>query len=638
MKWLDLLDTRRIVLLIVLAGSLAYANSLGGQFVFDDTEQIVENPDIRSWSNLESAFTTHVWAFRANPRFLRVPVPSAYYRPIFTVILTTGYHIFGLWPQGWHLTSLALHLVCSIGVYLLLLRFSSNRAASAIAALLFAVYPIHAESVCWISGMTDPLFGTFFVFSFVLYLKHREGGKGWALWISLLLFALSLLSKEPAIGLVLLVFAYEMIRPDEARSPSRATLGPGGLARRLGFAALSALPFAGVVILYLVARYLALGALTWKNPAAHVGPFTDTLLTLPMVLVSYGGHLLWPVGLSFAYQTHSVTSPYSVEFLIPLLALAAGLLLMLSRRRISSEIWFALALILIPLLPVLDLKQLNEEYMVWDRYLYLPAMGFCYLVAMAVLGLPALLKQKAGRFRGWRLNGNVFRPVVVGTLLLLLILTAAGENRAWADSYSLWSKAARVRPGFWAAHYNVGLALLDSGRFADALGELERTAELGPGEPAVFDALGRDYRALGDRDRAISAFQRAVQLDQTFFESLNNLGTVYFDTGDYAKAEKCFLAALRVKPQALDSRYNLALAYVREGRYSESISEFESLVGASPEDAEAAYELGLAYAATGRSGDALVALRRSLGLAKSKEVSDKVSEALDRLQVSPTHP
>jgi len=270
--------------------------------------------------------------------------------------------------------------------------------------------------------------------------------------------------------------------------------------------------------------------------------------------------------------------------------------------------------------------------MVWDRYLYLPAMGFCYLVALGLLALQApfrlAIKKLAAAAPGL---GSILPPALLATLVGLLIVATYGENRAWADSYALWSKAATVRPGFWAAHYNVGLALLDRRSYEDALISLQRAARLNHFEPSVFDASGRAYRALEDREHAIASFERAIQLDPTFFESLNNLGTVYFDSGDYPKAENCFRAALEVKPRALDARYNLGLVYVREGRYPESIGEFEFLLGASPNDADACYELGLAYAATGRADDARAVLRRSLSLAGSKEASDRVSEALDRL-------
>src|SRR5262249_7936568 len=115
------LDARRAVLLICLVASLAYANSLGGAYVFDDTDQIVDNPSSHSWSNLGSAFATHVWAFRERPETLRLPPAPPYYRPLFTVMLTVEYHLFGLWPQGWHIVSLLLYILCAVGLLYTLL-------------------------------------------------------------------------------------------------------------------------------------------------------------------------------------------------------------------------------------------------------------------------------------------------------------------------------------------------------------------------------------------------------------------------------------------------------------------------------------------------------------------------------------
>src|SRR5712692_5173350 len=205
----------RAILLICLLSVLAYANSLGGEFVFDDTEQIVENQDIRSWDNLTKAFTTHVWEFRDQPGRLNVPPPLPYYRPLFTVMLTVEFHLFGLWPQGWHLVSLLLHILCAIGVFYVILLTSGRSLIALLAALLFAVHPVHAESVSWISGMTDPLFGVFFLASFYFYLKARSACDDRArqrplVW-SLALFAFSAFAKETALSLVLLVFGFELI-------------------------------------------------------------------------------------------------------------------------------------------------------------------------------------------------------------------------------------------------------------------------------------------------------------------------------------------------------------------------------------------------------------------------------------------
>lgn len=616
------LSAGRIILLICILSSLAYANSLGGDFVFDDIDQIVENHDIRSWDNIGRAFTTHVWAFRERPDILRAPIPPPYYRPIFTVVFTVGYQLFGLWPQGWHLLTLLLHILCSVGIFYVLLMLSERKGAAAVTALLFAVFPLHSESVSWISGMTDPLFGVFFLSSFYYYLKFRKSGNRGPLLAALGLFAVAAFSKETALSLVVLVFAYEVIDSAYGREGEP-------LFARLKSATLYALPFAGVAVLYLIPRYLVLGGFTWKTMHSHEGPFTDTLITLPWVIMTYLGHLLWPVNLSIAYFTSFVTSASSPRFLLPAFALAliSGALL-LNRRRLGREFWLALALIFVPLLPVLDLRRLSVEYLIFDRYLYLSVGGWCYLIALALERLPAKkLSGPAAPASAGRLSA-----AALAVLLIAFTAATARENRNWSDAHALWSNAARVRPQFWAAHYNQGLALMTQKRYGEAREALNRAAALAPGEPFVFDALGRTHDAMGDKAGAVENFNRALAIDPETFESLNNLGTVYFKSRDYVKAERCFLSALEIKPQATPSRFNLGKCYAHMGRYPEAVREFERVVSAAPDDSEAHYELGLAYGKNGRSEDAIRSFHKALSAAGSQELAERAKDALSQVQ------
>jgi tetratricopeptide (TPR) repeat protein len=607
---LEALSPGRVVLLACLLSFLAYANSLGGDFVFDDTEQIVGNVDIRSWDNLGKAFTTHVWAFRDRPDALRVPVPPPYYRPMFTVLFTVGYHLFGLWPQGWHLLSLLLHVLSSIGVYYVLLLLSGRGQVAAVGALIFAVFPIHVESVSWISGVTDPLFSLFFLASFYFYLRSRATGGRAHLSASLLLFALSAFSKEPALSMVLLIFIYELTRPDVEALP-------GISISQAKAAALKALPFALVAAAYLTARYVVLGGLTWKNPHAYDGPVGDVLLTLPWVVVTYISHMLWPFDLSIAYHSSFVTSAASARFLVPAMILVAGAIALFSfRKQIDRQVWFALALIFVPLLPVLDLRQLSVEYLIFDRYLYLSVAGYGFLIGVG-LSRFAARKQQAVR-----------ASAALVIILLVFAAATARENRSWSDSYSLWSNAARIRPGFWASHYNAALALIDMGRYGEAREALGRAARIAPDEPFIFDSLGRACQAMGDNAAAIENFKLALALDPEMFESLNNLGTVYFKSGDYQAAEKQFRLSLNLKPQAVAARFNLALCYSRQGRRAEAAAELGRALEFSPDDAEILYELGLAHERLGRRKEAEETLRRALSLSRNQDLTDKITEAV----------
>jgi tetratricopeptide (TPR) repeat protein len=623
----------RIILLVCLASFLAYANSLGGDFVFDDTEQIVENVDVRSWNNLEKAFTTHVWAFRERPDALRIPDPPPYYRPIFTVLLTVGYQLIGLWPQGWHLLSLLVHILCSVGVYFVIQQFSGKKHVASIAALVFAVFPVHVESVSWISGVTDPLYSVFFLASFYSYMKFRATGRRLHLAVSLSMFIISTFSKEPGLSLVALIFVYELIKPTGAASSLAAAGGKQSDVSRSSFssvfaASARALPFFAAALIYLVARYQVLGGLTWENPTAYHGPGIHLFYTLVWVAGVYISHTLWPFDLSIAYYSSVVTSATSGRFLIPALIFSAGAIaLFIYRKRISREVWFALALFFIPLLPVLDVRQLGVEYLFADRYLYLSIAGYAYLMG---LGLSKLAESNLPSIPATR--RAAISTAALAVILISFTSVTARENLSWRDSYSLWSNVARIRPGSWAAHYNTAIALLDMKRYGEAREALERTARIESGEACIFDALGRAAAAMGDKAAAIKSFEYALELEPELFESLNNLGTVYFKSGDFKSAEKYFSLSLRKKPQAVASRYNLALCYSRQGRYAEAVAELDRALQYTPEDAEILYELGLAQEKLGRIDEATSALELGLSLTRNEVLAGKITENLSRIK------
>lgn len=620
---LDRLGPGRALVLVSLLAVAAYSNALAGDFVFDDDEQIVGNQAIRSWDNLGDAFKSHVWAFRERPETLRVPTPPPYYRPMFTILLTVEYHLFGLWPQGWHLMSIMLHILSCAGVYYVLLMLGGRCSTATLGASLFAVHPVHAESVSWISGVTDPLFTVFFLPSLYYYLKFRVNRKRIFLVVSLSLFILAAFSKETALSLVVMVFLFELVGLPAGQ------LRPG-LRDRLVNAARWSTPYLAAAALYLAPRYLVLGGLTWENPHAYKGPTIDVLLTLPGVICKYLWHLIWPVGLTVAYKTQFVTSLAAPEFWAPAALLAAiTACLVAYRKRINPQAWYGLLLLFVPLMPVLDLRQLAEEYLVFDRYLYVSVAGWSLLLVVGLERLSKLLERRSHKAQSLqRLD-----PASVFALALVVGLTAAnaGENRSWADSYALWSNAARVTPEFWAAHYNAGLALIERKQFDEALDALNRAARLAPTEPSVFDAMGRTYDLTGDSERATVSFKRAIDLDPTMFESINNLGTIHFKKREYDAAARCFSTALGLKPQALAARFNLGLSYARMGRYSESAAEFEQVLERAPDDAETFYQLGEAYKNAGRVADSLEAFKHGLAVAKSEAVAEKISERLASL-------
>src|ERR1051326_3323275 len=183
------------ILLLILCFA-AYANSIAGAFVWDDEFQVVRNETIRSFSNLPRAFDSSLWSFMYSEGGSANSIFKRYYRPIHTVIYMVAYKIGGLQPPAYHLLSVTLHAGATVAVYLLCLALAMEAVVAFLAAGLFAVHPVHSESVAWIAGVGDPACALFYFTGLCLFVAHVKRRKTALLWASAVCFLGAVLSKE----------------------------------------------------------------------------------------------------------------------------------------------------------------------------------------------------------------------------------------------------------------------------------------------------------------------------------------------------------------------------------------------------------------------------------------------------------
>jgi len=226
--------------------ALVYIGTVSYKFVYDDLGQIVENPALRSWHFVPQYFSSNVWA--------GLDTSSYYYRPLNLLWFRLNYALFDLNPVGWHATSLALHALATTLLFRLVDRILDDRAVAILAALVFGLHPIHVQSVAWVSGSADPLVAIFLITGFLGYLNFRNTGKiGW-LAASLVAYGAATLTKEPGIVLPAIISVHECLQPSK-HALFRNTYD------RVKGAAIAALPYVAVTIVYLGARIHALQTL-----------------------------------------------------------------------------------------------------------------------------------------------------------------------------------------------------------------------------------------------------------------------------------------------------------------------------------------------------------------------------------------
>jgi tetratricopeptide (TPR) repeat protein len=530
------LSHKWILGLILGVTFLAFANTLANGFAYDDTTQILRNEEIRSFANLPTALTKEVWFWRVvqdkDPNKEAGPT-TPYYRPLFTVYLMIGWFLFGTWAAGWHLINVMMHMLAVYFVFLILKRITGDIKLTSIATLLFALHPLRVESVAWISGVTDLFLALFLLPSFYLYMRYRDEGNRNYLAGSIFLFLFAAFSKEPAVALPIFIGAYELFIIHQDRK----------LTERLRAALLYPTLFLMMAFTYFAMRYNALG-FVFNDPNFVSYPPHEVLLTIPLVICKYIGLLFWPVKLSIFHDTPIVSSPLSLRFILPLLGVAA-LAFGLWRLRSSRIARFGILWFAINLLPVLNLSAFGTDFMLQERYVYTPSVGFSLLVAMALARIP--LGREASRLvaraafvlavtllltwpladiiveRGIALDNSpvmqtvimlgimllaaaplalipvekwfkpggrvTVRAFIVAVLALLLTTKTFAQNLSWKDDMSLWMHSAEVADDQAMAHYVLGHKYIDKNIMDKAVEELEKFMALRPNNVVVMNNL-----------------------------------------------------------------------------------------------------------------------------------------------------
>lgn len=618
-SWLESLPTYKILAALLLLVLLAFANSLSGEFVFDDVKYIVHNESLRAPFNLVRVLTTDELVFSTNySRDIALP----YHGRLFTLCLMLGYRWFHLWTPGWHLLSILVHLGATLLVFLTVREFLGQKSIAAVTAILFAVHPIHSQAIAWATAGAHALLTLFFLLSLFFYLRARSTHaiRYWIL--SLTFFAVSTMFKESALSLTLVVIGLELLLP-ERNGGSRLPSHPFDGIRRV---LVHSSGFLIISLLYLLDRYRGLGFLGWEHPLNKDVAIFDVILTIPSVLSSYLVHLTFPFRLSLIYCVDFIHSGTSRAFLISTLILVLLAIILFWLWRFLSAYQdktginafvFAGLLFWIPLLPVLNLRAFHPEYLVQDRYAYLPSVGFCVGIALFWILLLTRIKP------GWPQIG------LTAALVVGFVAGTAQGNRIWHDSVALWSRAEVNRPHSWDVRYNRGLALLEHRRFAESERELLEAARLAPENPAVMNNLGLAQMNLTESDRALQSFEHAIQVDPSLVEAYNNLGTLQFRRDDLSAAEKTFRRALGIDPQSKEALYNLARLQMARRDMQAAADTWDHLVRLSPGDAEARWQFGNTLKSLNRVEEARSQWTRALQDAKDQALRKKIEAELN---------
>lgn len=525
---------------------LAYVPTLGFQFVYDDKPQIIQNPAIHAWRYLPNYFTSHAWAE------LYPHVSGNYYRPLFLLWFRLNHAMFGLDPKGWHLTTVLCHVAATYMVFALVRRLAASPWIALSAATLFALHPVHIESVAWVSGVTDPLLAIFLIGSLLAYLQFREGNRWGQMALALSLFALGLLEKETIVVLGPLVFVYAWLYAEGGAGISRFAYA---LKHSMGFFALTIL-------------YLALRAHVLRGLSHSVTPVTwsSMALTEPSIVWLYFRHLLFPIGLSGLYGLPYVDNPSSAAFLVPtalLLALFLALAWGIRRLEDARLALFACCWIALPIFPVLWLRAYAEGDIAHDRYLYIPSTGFVLLVSLCLGGI-----AKHGRP-----SHKTLQLAVLAVLALSYALGTVTQQTYWASDLLLYERAYKIAPHDNLTGNDLGAALMDAGHPDDAIALYSQVLAREPGFWLSNYNLGYTYYKIGKLTEAEFFLRRAISINAADSDEYIYLGLSIWGQGRADEAVQYVQRAIQIRPSA--PGYHFALAMIRRDQNDIPAAESE---------------------------------------------------------------
>jgi protein O-mannosyl-transferase len=518
-------DPDRAVLAGVLLATAVYCQDIRYDFLLDDVPLVLMNDRTASWHNVKAAFMTHIFSARAGD----VPLDNqaVHYRPVYILWQMMNRWLFGAVLPWWHLTSLLLHIGVTVLVYFLGVQILRERWPAALGALLFALHPIHAESVSYVSASTDLLVTLFLLISFLSYVRFREGSASLGYLVASVVGAsLAMLSKETAAVFPLMLVAYESLREGNADT------------RHQWKRFVWSLPFVAVVAAYAIARTLLFGLRAGPGPGdSRSAPLLDA----PLVLLVYVRNLLWSFRLSFFYPVEW-SSHWTVArgCGIGLIAAVAAFLWKYSRGRPGLRLLLSWTAILF-LIPIASISAFVREDWVHDRHMYLVSVPFC-LVAAALLTNP-------------KFPVKVTVAACTLTLAALFVGTAVQVPR-FSNGVAIYASALKVDPNSTLVRDDYARALWSDGRHEEALREFQITTELWPRSSFAHDSYGASLAESGRDDEAAAEFAAALRwsANPNLFRAqiLSELATNELKHFDFAHAAEHLREALRIAPQELN--------------------------------------------------------------------------------------
>jgi Flp pilus assembly protein TadD len=579
---------------------LVYLPALDNDFVnWDDPDYVYKNLHIRT---LDFQFLK--WMFST--------FHMQNWHPLTWLSHGIDYALWGLNPMGHHITSIMLHALNTVLVVILTVRLLNERylersvsssplehkkaslCAALVTGILFALHPLHVESVAWVSERKDVLCAFFFLLSIYSYANYASTVQKKATLnyiLSLFFFMLALMSKPmavtlPFVLLILDIYPFERLTVKYAFSHHRKVL-------------VEKIPF-----LMFSCAMIAITVLAQQKEIAsfEVTPWERVAVACKS-LVLYLVKLVWPINLAPLYPYPSNISffsfPYNASFLF-VAGISVFCIWIWKRQKVFLVVWLSYIILLLPVLGIIKVGQQAAA----DRYMYLPSIGPMLLIGLGASGLWDHSSSNRKRL----MLKKVFAMTITIIIVSVMSILTVGQIKVWRDSVTLWSRelgfyniptarnnrgnayvalgqyqqavedynaAIRLDPNFAKAYVNRGVVLTRAHEYQKALHDFNTALDLDLKDSSVYFNRGNVFKALGFYNKAIEDYTSALALNRENVDAYNNRGTTYLRLKNFERAIEDFTSVMTLDPENDKAHANRGIAYEQKGSYERAVKDYQ---------------------------------------------------------------
>jgi protein O-mannosyl-transferase len=572
----------RCLLICILLAAVTFAVYLpvrNYEFVHYDDDVYVTNNTVAksglSWQGVEWAFTTGC---------------ASNWHPLTWLSLMLDCQLFGVKSGPMHIVNVLFHIANTILLFLVLARMTKRVWQSAFIAALFALHPLHVESVAWVAERKDVLSTLFWLLTMLAYARYAERPSAGRYVAVLVLFATGLMAKPMLVTLpfVLLLLDYWPL----GRFSSPGLSVKGLLLEKLPLLILS---IASSVVTFIVQQRG--GAVADSNRLL----LDERIFNAVVSYLAYLGKMLWPAGLAVLYPHPVNNIPVSKAVISGIVLILITIFFVYHARRykylLFGWLWY-----LGTLVPVIGIVQVGAQAMA-DRYTYVPLIGIFIIITF---GVTELLKEKPFR--------KIALSVLAGVSLLACTAVTSNQLKYWKDSLSLFGHTLSIIEGNYVMQNNYANILRDLGRPGEAIVYFSEAVKLCPYSSEIRNNYGNTLQEMGKLDEAIAQYENAIKFDPNYTLTYYNLGLALAAKGDYEGAIKQYRLYAGTAVDLADIHQGLGEQLAKEGKADDAASQFQKALIVKPGSAEILSNFGYALAQSGKPKEAIEYYNKALAI------------------------